>query len=51
MGMDSKEYTAQYEKLLGDQATYTDKGTNNPSKTQKGMIQHKLRTLKKAGHL
>ena len=48
---DSKEYITQCEKLLGHQATYTNKGTNNPTKTQKGRIQHKLRDLKKAGHL
>ena len=36
--MDSKEYTAQCEKLLGDQTTYTDKGPNNPTKTKKGSV-------------
>ena len=38
--IDSKEYIAQCEKLLGDQTTYTQKDTENPTKTQTGRIQY-----------
>ena len=49
--MDCKDYVTQYAKLLEHQATCTNEGTDNCTKTQKGRIQCKLRALKMAGHL
>ena len=49
--IDKVDYVTECEKLLVDKETYTPIGPNNPTKTLKGRLQRKLRSMKKEGHL
>ena len=49
--MDKEACQSQCEKLLEDKDTYKEIETKNPTKLVKGIIQRKLKAIKKAGHI